>query len=121
MADGMGCAEDESGSPRMTRRTYAYDPDLDAIVQIRGPGSNHPTEQPGAGMHIIRDIEPYRTVASDVAAGGKRPVIAGRRQHREFLRRNGYVEVGNERPVQGSRETLGRGDRIADIRRALGE
>jgi hypothetical protein len=105
----------------VTRRTYAYDPDLDCLVQIRGPGSNHPVEQPGAGMQIIRDIEPYRTAAADVAAKGKRPVIAGRRQHREFLRRNGYVEVGNERPVQGEREALSRSGRIEDIRRAMGD
>jgi hypothetical protein len=94
---------------------------MDAIIQIRGPGSNHPVEQPGGGMHIIRDIEPYRTIASDVAAGGKRPVISGRRQHREFLRRNNYVEVGNEKPIAGGRDSLSRSDRIADIRRTLGE
>ncbi len=105
----------------MTRKTYAYDADLDAIVQVRGPGSNHPEEQPGRGMHIVRDIEPYRTAASDVAAGGKRPVIGGRRQHREFLRRNEYVEVGNERPVAGERPVMTRAERIADIRRAMGD
>ncbi len=105
----------------MTRRTYAYDPDLDAMVQIRGPGSNHPEAQPGAGMQIISDIEPYRAAGSDVATENKRPVIAGRRQHREFLRRNGYVEVGNEVPVSGERPVLSQGDRVADIKRAIEE
>ena len=36
-----------------------------------------------------------KAVAVDVATG-KPPVIGGRRQHREFLKRNHYVEVGNE-------------------------
>ena len=104
----------------MTRRTYVWDADLDAMIQIRGPGSNYYEETP-SGVQIIRDIEPYRPVVSDIAHGGKRPVITGRRQHREFLRRNGYVEVGNEKPIAGGREALSRGDRVTDIRRALGD
>lgn len=48
-----------------------------------------------SGMQVIKDIEPYRAVAHDVATGDA-PVIGGRRQHREFLKRNGYSEVGNE-------------------------
>jgi hypothetical protein len=44
---------------------------------------------------IVRDIEPYRAVAVDIATG-KAPIIGGRRSHKEFLRRNGYVEVGND-------------------------
>lgn len=49
------------------------------------------------GPQIIKDVEPYRAVATDV--DGKRPVIGGRRQHREFLQRNGYREVGNDVPL----------------------
>jgi len=45
---------------------------------------------------IIKDIDPYRAVATDVATG-KRPLIGGRASHREYLRRNGYVEVGNDK------------------------
>jgi hypothetical protein len=47
------------------------------------------------GLQIIKDIEPYQAVAADVATGSA-PVIKSRREHREFLKRNGYVEVGNE-------------------------
>jgi hypothetical protein len=104
----------------MTRRTYAYDADLDAVVQIRGPGSNHPSDPP-SGMQIIRDIEPYRTAASDIAHEGKRVLIGSRSRHREFLRDNSYVEIGNERPVQGERPTMSRNERIEDIRRAMGD
>lgn len=44
----------------------------------------------------MRDIEPYQAVAVDVATG-KPPRIGSRSEHREFLKRNGYLEVGNER------------------------
>ena len=66
---------------------------------------------------ILRDIEPYRSIAVDVATGA-RALIGGRAQHREFLRRNSYVEVGNAY-IAPSREELTRLDRVADIRRAL--
>ena len=70
-----------------------------------------------AGPQIMSDIAPYRTAATDVATG-QRAVIGGRRQHREFLRRNGYVELGNDY-VPPQREEMSRTERIADIRRAL--
>ena len=70
-----------------------------------------------AGPQIMSDIAPYRTAATDVATG-QRAVIGGRRQHREFLRRNGYVEIGNDY-VPPKREELGHTERIADIRRVL--
>lgn len=53
-----------------------------------------------SGLQIIKDIEPYQAVGGDVALGGKLPKIGGRRQHREYLKRNGYIEVGNERRPQ---------------------
>ena len=75
--------------------------------------------RPGAqaGPQIVRDLEPYRSVALDCATG-KRALIGGRAQHREFLRRNNYVEVGNDYAAP-RREDLARADRVADIRRAL--
>lgn len=48
---------------------------------------------------IMRDIDPYQAVATDVATGSA-PVIRSRREHREFLKRNGYHEVGGEHHVQ---------------------
>lgn len=45
---------------------------------------------------ITPDIGAYQAVAVDVATG-KPPVINSRSAHRDFLKRNGYTEVGNER------------------------
>lgn len=71
-----------------------------------------------AAPMVMGDIEPYRAVAADV--DGQRHVIGGRRQHREFLARNNYTEVGNE-CVAPRRFELSRNERIADIKRAMGE
>ena len=105
----------------MTRRTYIYDKDLDAMIEVTR-GSNRPDDNPNRhGLQIIRDIEPYRAIASDEASQGKRPVIGGRRQHREFLARNGYTEVGNEKPVapyHGPSQREQQQDRVNDIKRA---
>lgn len=45
---------------------------------------------------VTPDIGPYQAVAIDVATG-KPPVITSRSAHRDFLKRNGYTEVGNEK------------------------
>jgi hypothetical protein len=101
------------------RRRYVYDRELEAMVEI-GDGTNHPDAPPAAGLQIIRDIEPYRTAASDVASDNKRPVIGSRSRHRTFLQDNGYFEVGNEIPKRGEKPTLSQADRVADIKRAMG-
>ncbi len=41
---------------------------------------------------VSPDIQPYKAMAGDRA--GK--YISSRREHREFLKRNRFVEVGNE-------------------------
>lgn len=46
---------------------------------------------------VMGDLAPYRAAAADIETG-KRPMITSRSQHREFLRRNDYVELGNEMP-----------------------
>lgn len=50
------------------------------------------TRHADRACYIIPDMQPYKAVAGDMA--GKE--IGGRRQHREFLRRNNFIEVGNE-------------------------
>lgn len=63
--------------------------------------SEHPCyegEVSARPAHYIQpDIQPYQAMAFDQATG-KAPVITSRREHREFLRRNGYQEIGNETP-----------------------
>lgn len=46
--------------------------------------------------HVIADIEPYMTVAADKETK-RRVHITSRAKHREFLRKNGYEELGNEK------------------------
>ena len=67
----------------------------------------------GATMHrkicapmVIADIQPYQSMGIDVATG-KAPVITSRSEHRAYLRRNGYVEVGNEMPNMAARKIDG--------------
>lgn len=45
--------------------------------------------------YVSADIQPYKAMTGDKAG----QYITSRREHREFLRRNGLVEVGTE-PVK---------------------
>lgn len=78
-----------------------------------------PLNRGDAAPMVLSDLPDYRTVAVDKRTG-KRANIGGRRQHREFLRENGYVELGNDCAAP-RREEMSRGERIADIRRAMGD
>lgn len=78
-----------------------------------------PLHRGDAAPMVISDLPEYRAAAADKDTG-KRPLIDGRRQHREFLARNGYAEVGNDY-VSPRREELSQADRVADIKRALGD
>ena len=48
---------------------------------------------------VQADIQPYRSVAVDKETG-KPVVVNSRRQHREFLKRNDYVEVPEFKPTK---------------------
>tara|TARA_R100001440_G_C2490576_1_gene114975 strand:+ start:468 stop:680 length:213 start_codon:yes stop_codon:yes gene_type:complete len=64
----------------MSRKTFVYrDGELVEKTQANR----------NAGHNIMRDIEPYQNMKD-------RGWITSRSQHREFLRRNNFVEVGNE-------------------------
>lgn len=54
---------------------------------------------------VIADIQPYMSVAVDKESG-ERVMINSRRQHEEFLRRNDYVEIGNEKLPSATRPTV---------------
>lgn len=69
------------------RRKYVYDPSKKTLVEVaKSEGSSR--------LFIYGDIKPYVAVAGDMA--GKE--ITSRSQHRAFLKRNGFEEVGNELP-----------------------
>ena len=67
-----------------------------------------PNQSELARPMVIRDIEPYQNMID-----GK--MISGRAEHREFLRRNNCIEIGNEKmetkivaPQTNRRETITR-------------
>ena len=47
------------------------------------------------GTMVMGDIQPYQAMFVDQATGVA-PMVTSRSQHRELLRRNGLIEVGNE-------------------------
>lgn len=69
---------------------------------------------------VAPDIGPYQAVAVDVATG-KPPVINSRSAHRDFLKRNGYVEVGNEPIGRKKGEVRGDFDVRGELTRATRE
>lgn len=107
---------------------FRYDRDMDCLVPISDRRNDIPP--PPSGPTIIRDIDGYRTVAGDVAHDGKRVHIGSRSRHREFLRDNNYVEVGNDydrkqvdqrqprRETKAQFQTRQR-DRVEHIKRAI--
>ena len=71
-----------------------------------------------SGPQIIKDIEPYKAVGVDKRTG-KLPRIGSRREHREFLKANNYVEVGNE-PIR-ERPIVDVPDSRADVARTINQ
>jgi hypothetical protein len=62
-----------------------------------------PTRRKISAPRINPDIAPYTTVAWDKEE--KRPWhITSRKQHREFLKRNGYEEVGSESTIPKAKQ-----------------
>lgn len=65
---------------------------------------------------VNADIAPYRAVAGDRAG----QMITSRREHREFLKRNRFVEVGNEpiRPIKNDFQPR-RGEIAQELKRVI--
>jgi hypothetical protein len=107
-------------SPRFVQRYisefdewFEFDRAMGEFTNPNVQGPEHKT----IGPEIIRDIDPYTTAAVDKTTG-KTAQIGGRRQHREFLQRNGYREVGNDwtNPVHTGPDKK---DVIQDLNRAI--
>lgn len=74
------------------RRTYRFDRETKELIELHEWLAKYGT-RPDRAHYVQPDLEPYVAVAGDMA--GK--VIRSRREHREFLRRNNFQEVGNEK------------------------
>jgi len=100
------------------KEKWIWDPDLERLVDVLASNRELP-EQRTPMQGVVRDIEPYRPVAAEKDTGIRPDYIGGRRQHREFLQRNGYREVGNE-PLRNETQ-LGprRGEVAASLKRTL--
>ncbi len=99
----------------MPREVFVWDARQQKVVPKGDTVNDHVRR-----VEIMRDLEPYRAAAADKATG-TRPTIGGRRQHREFLARNGYVELGTAEPRNNLQLGPRRGEIARDIKRALGE
>ena len=76
----------------------------DELVWARGDYN----PDPQTGIQVIRDIEPYKSMADG-------SMITSRSQHRDHLRRHNCIEIGNEKmesrpapPTVSRREVLHR-------------
>lgn len=67
------------------RKVYVW---RDGKIVEKGPQA-----APAARTQIIGDIEPYRSVATG-------EIITSRQQHRQHLRDNNLVEIGNEQQAR---------------------
>ena len=74
------------------RRSYRYDRETKTVIPLDKWLAKY-AEPEKDSRHIIGEFTPYQPVTGDMQ--GK--WITSRRQHREFLRRNNLVEVGNEK------------------------
>jgi hypothetical protein len=69
---------------------------------------------------VMGDLSPYRAVAADIETG-KCPMITSRSHHREFLKRNNYVELGNEMPKPHTPKLTDRKEIGHQIKRVIDE
>lgn len=74
------------------RKRYRYDAETKELVPLDKWLEKY-GERSSRSHHVMGDLQPYQAVAGDMA--GK--WITSRRQHRAFLKRNGFEEVGNEK------------------------
>ena len=90
------------------RTRYIQDPDTLELVEV----SADYTPEPRTELHIIPDINPYKSVITG-------ETILGRRQHREHLKQHGCEEVGNEKMKPKPMRQIPRQERREAIRKAI--
>lgn len=104
----------------VVKERWIWDQDLERLVDVLASNREGP-EQRTPMQGCVRDIDPYRPVAAEKDTGVRPDYIGGRRQHREFLQRNGYREVGNERPQNNLQHGPSRGEIAGALKQALGQ
>lgn len=81
------------------------DIDLEVMRSVaehrKAPAHQHPVFRILSAPYVAPDIKPYRAVAGDRMG----QMITSRKEHREFLKRNRFTEVGNE-PVKQIRNNF---------------
>lgn len=83
------------------------------------PEHEHPVTRVITAAFAQPDIKPYKAMAGDSA--GK--LIDGRREHREFLKRNRLIEVGDE-PIKDTskmRSTVRKGEVAEALKQAIAQ
>src|ERR1700754_625734 len=83
------------------------------------PEHDHPMQRVIGAAYAHGDITPYKALTGDMM--GKE--ITGRKAHREFLKRNRLVEVGDQKPADTSkmRPTIQKGEIAQELKRAIHE
>ena len=77
----------------MTVQRFRYDKVEKQVIPLSEWNEKYGEKKRNASWYAIEDIKPYIAVTGDMQ--GK--VISGRKAHRDFLRRNKLVEVGDEK------------------------
>jgi len=68
------------------RKRYVWDREKEMLVE-KGE------QTPAPRMHIMPDIQPYQVVGPEYGR-----VISSRSTHRQYLRRHGLIEIGDQKP-----------------------
>lgn len=78
------------------KKSYVYDPETKKLVPL---GSKTKERK---GPYIQPDLPDYQPMGGPEAQAfydnpTRARMISGRKQHREYLKRNGFIEVGNDK------------------------
>ena len=77
------------------------------------PDHPHPVVRILSAPMVMGDIEPYVAVAGDKAG----QVIGSRQEHKAFLKRNKFVELGNDPPKpKPMRPTVSRNEMVRSMK-----
>ena len=91
---------------RVVGARYVYDRARQKVVEA----SEYYRDRPRPGVHLIKDLQPYKSMVTG-------ETIDGRRAHRDHLRRHDVVEIGNEKNYAGKKPEIERPE--YDLKRVM--